>query len=324
MPQPTLSQVHVNKPLTDMSLAFIQEDRNYVADRVFSKLPVDKKSDVYFTYERDNWFRDEMKKRAPGAESAGGGFPITTDNYSADVWALHKDIADQIRANSDEPIDMDRDATRWLTQQGQIRKEKEWSSQFFTTSVWTGSSTGSDITPGTKWDAATGDPVGDVQLQIDSMGQKTGFRANKMVVTAETHRALRNNEDIKDRIKYVMKVTVPDVTPELLAALFGVEEYLVARATENTAKEGATRAMSYILGSDQAALYYVPPSPGIMVPAAGYTFAWSGLLGANAAGTTISTFRMEWLKSDRVEIESAFDQKLVASDLGIFFTDVLT
>ena len=324
MPQPTLSQVHVNRPLTNLSVAFVQEESNFIAGSVFPTVPVDKKSDDYFTYPRDQWFTDEMKKRAPGGESAGSGYNIQTDTYSADVWALHKDVPDQIRDNADDPLNLDQDATRFLTQKWLLRREIEWAANFFTTGIWTGSVGGGDITPVTKWDAASGDPVQDIQIQMDSMGEKTGFRPNKLVVTPAVHRALRNNEDIKDRIKYVMKVTVDDVTPALLASLIGVQEYHVARATRNTAQEGATRSMSYIMGSDQVGLFYSAPNPGLLIPTAGYTFAWTGFSGASSAGNTISTFRMEHLKSDRVEIEAAWDQKRVASDLGVFFTDVLT
>jgi hypothetical protein len=61
-----------------------------------------------------------------------------------------------------------------------------------------------------------------------------------------------------------------------------------------------------------------------MVPSAGYTFTWSGLLGSNVLGTRISRFRMEHLKSDRIEIEQAFDHKKVAADLGGFFLNAVS
>jgi hypothetical protein len=61
-----------------------------------------------------------------------------------------------------------------------------------------------------------------------------------------------------------------------------------------------------------------------MTPSAGYIFDWAGFTGGGQQGQRIKTFRMEQLASDRVEIEAAFDMKRVASDLGVFFNDVLT
>src|SRR5690554_4523754 len=99
MPNPTPSDVHVNRPLTTMSLAFMQSADGFVADRVFPNIPVMKQSDTYFTYDRGYFNRVEMKKRAPSTESAGGGYAIGTDSYNAQVYAFHKDIDDQLRAN---------------------------------------------------------------------------------------------------------------------------------------------------------------------------------------------------------------------------------
>ena len=56
-----------------------------------------------------------------------------------------------------------------------------------------------------------------------------------------------------------------------------------------------------------------------MTPSGGYTFSWTGAIGAGDSGGRISRFRLEQLKSDRVEIEMAFDQKLVSADLGYRF-----
>ena len=83
--------------------------------------------------------------RAPGTESAGAGYDLSTDSYSANVIALHKDVADQIRQNADAPLDMDADATKFLTQQMMIKRDKDWASSFFSGGTWTGSTTGADI-----------------------------------------------------------------------------------------------------------------------------------------------------------------------------------
>ena len=83
MPQPTRSDVHVNTPLTAISIAFMQQAQNFVADRVFPNIPVTKQSDLYFVYPKGDWFRRQMEKRAPASESAGSGWDLTTDSYSS-------------------------------------------------------------------------------------------------------------------------------------------------------------------------------------------------------------------------------------------------
>src|SRR5262245_36459483 len=124
--------MHVNRPLTNISVAYLQQADGFIADRAALNIPVQKQSDVYFTYNRADWNRDTMQVRAPSTESAGGGWTIDHDKtYFAKKWALHKDVDDDIRANSDDPLNMDRDATLYLSQQALIRKEKLWTATYF-------------------------------------------------------------------------------------------------------------------------------------------------------------------------------------------------
>jgi len=319
MPQPVPSDVHVNAPLTNISIAYMQDQNDFVADKMFPNVPVRKQSDLYYKYERDNWFRSEAKLRAPGTESAGSGFEITTDSYSALVQALHKDVDDQLRANQDAPLNMDRDAAEFVTRGLLLRKEKDWAAKYFIASLWTGSDTGSDITPAALWDT-TSTPITDIREQIASVHKKTGMRPNKLLLAEDVWVKLQDNDDFLDRIAITQRKIV---TKELLAAVLDIDEVLVASAIENTAKEGATLSMNWIY-SKNALLVYAAPRPSIMQPSAGYTFSWTGHLGASDRGLRTKRFRMEHLASDRIEGEMAYDQKVVAEDLGVFFKDVIS
>lgn len=321
MSQPTRSDVHVNRPLTNISIAFIQDASMFVADKVFPMVPVKKQGDRYFQYSRKQWYRTNARRRGPSTESAGGGFDIdNTPNYFADVYAIHQDVSDQIRSNADQPIDMDRDASRWVAQQLLLKREKEFVASYFQTSTWTGSTTGSDIVPSTKWDAAGSDPVDDVMAEKDAVLEKTGYMPNTLVVTPQVHRALKNNASIIDRVKHTQ---LASITEDMLARLFEVDKYLVARATEDEAEEGQSASMDFVFGDEQAMLVYANRTPSILQPSAGYIFNWTGLFGAGQ-GMRVKRFRIEELESDRIEGEMAWDMKLVAADLGAFFTDILT
>ena len=89
-------------------------------------------------------------------------------------------------------------------------------------------------------------------------------------------------------------------------------------AVENTAAEGATYSGAFI-GGKSLLLCHAAPSPGKMIPTAGYTFSWNGYLGASSMGGRIKKFRLERNAADRIEMEMAFDQKLVTADMGTYF-----
>ena len=47
--QPNASDVHIDSPLTNISIAYMQDQKEYIADKIFPVVPVDKQGDKYFT-----------------------------------------------------------------------------------------------------------------------------------------------------------------------------------------------------------------------------------------------------------------------------------
>jgi hypothetical protein len=324
MPNPTLSDVHVDRALTNISIAYIQDtERNFIANKVFPIVPVTNKSDKYFVFSQADFFRSEAKLRAPGAETAGGGYRLSTDNYSCDVIGYHADLDDQTRANADQPLQLEKSHTIYVTQQILLKREVDWVSHFFTTGLWTGANTGTDLVGGvdfTVWDNIVSTPIEDITNQADSISQKTGYRPNTLVLGPEVYTTLKNHPDILDRVKYSQKGII---TEDILAVLFDVERVLVPRAVRNTAAEDAAATYSFVYGKN-AWLGYASPSPGLYQPSAGYLFTWSGLFGAGAEGVRIKNFRIEQNAANRIEGESAYSLKVVGADLGCFFSGAVT
>lgn len=324
MPQPTSSQVHVDAILTNISVAYLQRAENFIADKVFPVVPVDKQSDKYFVYSKNDWLRDEARVRTDGTESVGSGYNITTDTYYADVYAIHKDIGDQTRANADAPINVDREAAEFVTHRLLTRREIQFVNDFMTTSKWGTDVAGVAASPTTgqtiQWsDYTNSDPIEDIEEGKAKILSTTGFEANTLVLGYDVFRQLKNHPDLVDRIKYTSSQTI---TEDMLARMFDIERVLVSKSVKATNAEGASAAYSFTTGKT-ALLAHVAPSPGILTPSAGYTFSWTGV--SQGMGLTIGTssFRLESLRATRVEAELAFDNKVVASDLGYFWNTIV-
>lgn len=336
--QPSRSDVHVNAPLTNISIAYLQSADAFVAAKVFPNIPVAKQSDAYFTYDRGEFNRDEMEERAPGTESAGGNYQIGNDTYYARNYAYHKDIADPVRANADSPINLDREAVEFVTRKGLLKREVVWATNYFTAGnpgdTWTwdidgASSRSAALDPTSAanndvvyWDDASSTPIEDVRLLKRYVLESTGFMPNALTLGRPVFDALVDHPDIVGRLDRGQTQGPAQVNKDALAALFEVEEVLVMDAIKNTAKEGQTASHSFI-GGKHALLSYRPQSPGLLTPSAGYTFSWTGMTGAGADGMRIKRFRMDHLESDRVEIDMAWDQKKVSADLGAFFGNIV-
>lgn len=327
---PVPGDVHVNTPLTNISIAYLQDAANFVSMRVFPNIPVTKQSDRYYVYDRGEFNRDEARKRAPGTESAGGSYKLdNTPNYFADVYAFHKDIPDQVRANADAVINPDREATEYVTHKAMIRREKDWANSYFTTGVW-----GTDVTPSPLWDAANSTPIIDVRTAKRAVMRDTGFMPNTLVLGKKVYDILVDHPAIIDRVKYGQTAGNPAMAGvNALMQLFEIERIFIMAAIENTEEEKQADfvhppaagyfAHQFIGDAESALLCYSAPRPGIMTPTAGYTFSWTGFLGAGQEGNRIKRFRLERIESDRVEVQMAFDMKLVSADLGYFFNNAV-
>jgi hypothetical protein len=331
MTQPTARAVHVDQPLTNISIAFLQNASNFVASQVFPNIRVQKQSDVYYTYDRGFFNRNQARLRAPATEAAIAGFGLSTDSYAAKVVALKTQMAWQVMSNADTPVQLERANTELLLHQMLIEKEVDWASKYFAGSVWGTEYTGVASSPDTdeviQWsDQTSGDPIGDIRQAKTDMMESTGLMPNTMVVSQRVLDALVDHPDIVDRIKYSGGVgnQNPAVTSEqALSQLFAIPRILVMRAIQNTAAEGDTNVHSFI-GGKSALLTYVAPTPGLMTPSAGYTFTWSGYQGAsNEFGISVERRERDLIKATEIESEMAYVHKLVSSDLGVYFGSIV-
>lgn len=334
MPQPTVTDVHVASALTNVAVAYFQTDDAYVADKIFPLVPVQHQTDVYFVWSKADFFRDEAQQRADASESAGTGVNLSTQTYSARVYALHQDIGYQTRANADPSVDLDVTSTRTLTQKLMIRRDRIFMAKYMVTGQWATDATGTTAAgggvPGTltpcQWDDdANSDPFTDIAFAQTTILNNTGFLPNTLLLAWPVYQALRKHPLVIDRIKYTNPAFAGTITPALLAAAFDVERVIVSKAVYNAAAEKAAASMTFVAGKN-ALLCYSAPSAGLMNPSAGYTFAWSGLTGENSLGIRIAQIPMNWkgLGTIRNEGEMSFDMQVVGSDLGFFFSGIVS
>ena len=321
---PKMQEAHVDRALTNMSVAYLQDATNYVADKVFPIVPVKRQADLYYIYNTGDFLRDEAQARGAISESAGGDYDLSTDTYYCKKYAFHKDVSPEERVNYDEPLDADKDAQIFVSQKMLIRREMEWASKFFKSGVWSKEIAGAAAVATGKvvyWNDDASTPIQDITNEAVAMAAKTGFRPNTLVLSPHVFNALKNHYDVLDRVKYT---ETGIVTTSLLASLFEVDKVYVAWAVVNAGAKGASDNVGFIMGKN-ALLCYSNPNPSLRTPSAGYIFAWTGLMGAGAYGNRIVRLPMDLLGLgvERIEGEIAFDAKKVSDDLGVFFKDIV-
>ena len=137
MPLLTPSQVHIDQPLTNLTLAYVQSQENFIADKVFPLVGVERQSDKYYIYDRDNMNRaGDVKKLAPRTEVNRIGMSISNDAYFADVYGLGMDFDEQTLANEDAALDIRSAGSTTLMNRLMIHRENQFATTFFTSGVW--------------------------------------------------------------------------------------------------------------------------------------------------------------------------------------------
>ena len=141
---------------------------------------------------------------------------------------------------------------------------------------------------------------------------------NKMTMGVNVFTALTQNPSILERIKYQGSEANPaNVTANVLAQLFGLDEVIVAKSVHNAAPIGAPDQLEFICNPNAALLTYTTNTPSIDEPSAGYTFTWDML--GNGQYTAVQQYNgEESTHTEFIEGLLCTDPEITSADLGVF------
>ena len=177
---PDRAKTHIDQALTNISVAYIQEENAFIADKVFPIVPVQRQSDLYFIYDKETFFLDEAAERGNGEESKGGDYNVEqSEPYFCRVYAYHKDLTDRDRLNMDNPLHADRDAAKFVTQKLLLKRERDFVNTFLTEEKWAKDVEGVESNPVgdqcIKWNKPLSNIIADIRKYKREMLENTGY-----------------------------------------------------------------------------------------------------------------------------------------------------
>jgi len=298
MANPTVRDVHIDSAMAGISIAY--RNGAYIGEQVFPRLTVNHKSDYYYTFPKQAWFRDDVALRAPGTRAQRGDYSISSASYSCQPYAIAKVVADEVRMNADMPLNPDIEATEWVTDALIRAQERRVAALVTGSTLWAYAAS-----PTTQWSTDTSDPLGDIDDAVDAVVKAIGRLPNTMVVPWPVWKELKNHPDLLERIKY----TRPGAKAELtdLSAWFNMDKVLLGTAIYDPAQEGATGSNTFIWGK-YLWVGYVPNTPSLMAPAAGYVLEWQT--------RQVRRYREDQEHADVIEASHNVTEVISASDAG--------
>ena len=306
---PTTNNVHIDAPLSNLAIGFVPT-RTIVQD-IFPIVPVPKQSDLYFIYDKGDFFRVPDTRRAEKTKGTKVDFSVSSDSYRARNYALVREIANETLANADNPLRIRDKSSKMIIDLLALDWEKRVASV-----ISSGSNVGSFTTlSGTgQWsDFANSDPINDVEVGKEAVRSTTGLMPNLAIVPQAVWTKLKQHPDLIDRVKYTKGGFIE---PEQLSQFFGIPKILIPQTIENTGSPGLTDTFADVWGKNVVLAHVAAPSPSGEEPSLGYTFRWtSPLLGSRPMAVE------RWPDPDNggfenIRVQLYQDEKITASELG--------
>ncbi len=317
-----------NNYLTNMSMAYFQEEGDFVAPSIFPICPVGLSSSYYYTFSKADLARDNVSRKPAFGKVSPALMGQTDNTYKCEVDQIIVGI-DQIdslnyqRSRAPGVADPRRAKVRFATEQLKLHLDIIFAEHFFKPAawgnVWTGAAAADEATKKfLKFSDANFDPVNFFDARMKEIKQNGRRKPNRLALGVDAFNALKNHPDIIERVKYTGSTANPAiVTTAALAAILQIEQVRVLESTYNAAGIGE-EDMQFVCATDGALLCYATDNAAIDEPSAGYIFTWDML--GNGQYTALDQYEGEkGTHSEFVEGLMSTDMKKTSDDLAIYF-----
>ncbi|MCP3979696.1 MAG: hypothetical protein GY716_10275 [bacterium] len=317
--QPTLGTVHTDLALTRLVTDY--SPQQYIADVLFPWMKVDDETGFIWQVPRNRmsgFHPDTTGNRSLRSEDGTAksltGFGVTQGTYATSEYALNQILFDRIRDKADKPLRLRQRLSQQTQEQLMMDREHRC-----VTLAMTGANFATNHTAAAAalWTAAATDMTVDVDAAKTKIKEATLGKAKPqdliLVLNWDLWLAVKNNTDVKDRVKYSQTVKGSDITPELLAQYFDIGQVKIAGAYYNSAGEGLTESLTQFWTKSVVGIYYQEP--------VSESYQGMGLsFSTNPGGTRVRSWRDNPRKGEVMENEMVADEQIVNTGSGYVIT----
>ena len=316
-----------NVYLANMAIAYYQKLEYYVARQMFPLLPVSLSTGSYYRFSKGDLARDEVRRKPEFGKVDPAHIGHDRQTYAVDVDQIIMGIDSIARTNivrTPGMADPRQAKMRAIAEKMAIHQDVIFASDMFKQGVWSNEWQGATAPSGKQFyqfDDANSEPIKFFDGRKTEMLQEGRREPNVLGLGIEAFKALKENGDLLERIKYSGSSANPAILNErVLAELLGFEKVVVFKSTYNDAEVGEDTNMKFICDPKAALMVYATSTPAVDEPSAGYMFTWDML--GNGNYMPVEQFEGEkGTHSEFVEGLMAVAFKKTADDLGMYMYD---
>ncbi len=319
--RPTTSLSTLRPDLGSMFEFDLEANRQkFIAGMVLPTLSVDLAGDSFGRIPLKELLKRADVRRGPKGDYNRIDLSFETDSYATDEYGL-EGVVDQRNARKyANYIDAEASTARLVLHQVLLEAEIRVRDLLFTATTYT-------PTPITdEWDDyVNAVPMDDVEASVRRIFTATGIWPNTLVINKTVFRNLRLCEQVIERIHSMgagESVKPGNITKQMLAEVFDLEEVVVSEAVFNSADEGATATPGHIWTNEYAAVGVVARSQDITEPCLGHTFHWAG--DGSQPGGLMESYYHEPARSDVIRVRHDVDEKIKYSAMWDLMSNITT
>ena len=282
MGAPSAALASLRPELTDSVERFdLAADRQgFIGYDILPVRGVDKASGTYGVVPLEQLLKHPNTRRSPGAGFGRGKFEFFDASFATKEYGWEEAVDNEEAELYSDFIDAEIASAEICLDVILRAAEQRVIDKVLDAAVFTG-----DLTSalGTRWSVhASATPIDDLVTARKLIWSRTGLWPDTLAISMFTLLDLQQCDQIKDEIKASGAGTQAmegDVTPSMLARLFGLKEVLVQGSAKNTAVQTSDAAIESMWPVTKALLFRKNRTGNFKEPGLGRTLAWNKMGG---------------------------------------------
>jgi hypothetical protein len=270
MSQPTF----IDQYLTNVSNAWRNDSADFIAEKIFPVVGVNKKTFKVASYSKENLRVPSSSVRTGESKAKRVNLGRSEDTVGPlQEHSLSDFVTKEDQAMTDNPYDALSDSSENILQKMALIDEKDLATTLSDTAIVTQNTTKSGT--GQWSDYSNSNPFNDIKTGCIAMKASALKVPNTFFTSWEAWIQMVDHPDFLDRIKWSQTGVMTDSDFLKLFAPYGITKIYIGKVSENSAVEGQTDSLSAVWGK-HAWLGYITDRPGLREVNGGYKFQLNG------------------------------------------------